>query len=192
VGEETTPTEPEGRVKRVTGYGIDLEGSAAVEQVGHVRFSFRGEFGPNNAWKVLNLRATMRPLTWELRAVAAEDTVQLKGEDGDQKWQRTFRLSELRDPSKLLQQTGPMPGSLLGGFPTLPLEGGLSPDLLGFKWNAHQDWMRVGRTRIRAYRLEGRLLDEYRAVILVSRVGELLRVELPGQIQLVNESLPDF
>jgi hypothetical protein len=39
------------------------------------------------------------------------------------------------------------------------------------------------------YRLEGRVLERYRLVVWVSRVGEILRVELPGQLHLVNDQL---
>jgi len=33
------------------------------------------------------------------------------------------------------------------------------------------------------------VLDKYRAVVIVSRVGEILRVELPGDVVLVNEAI---
>ena len=47
----------------------------------------------------------------------------------------------------------------------------------------------VGRTELRVYRLEARLLGRYRAVLIVSPVGEILRVELPDDLVMVNEAL---
>ncbi len=42
---------------------------------------------------------------------------------------------------------------------------------------------------MRVYRLEARLLGRFRAVILVSLEGEILRVELPDDIVLTNDVL---
>jgi len=36
------------------------------------------------------------------------------------------------------------------------------------------------------------LLDRYQAVVVVSRVGEILRVELPNGLLLVNEALTNL
>jgi hypothetical protein len=35
-------------------------------------------------------------------------------------------------------------------------------------------------------------LEKYKAVMFVSRVGELLRIELPDEIALVNDQLSGF
>ena len=60
---------------------------------------------------------------------------------------------------------------------------------LGLDWEARSDWLKVGHSRVRVYRLEARLLDKHRVVVIVSRVGEILRVELPSEITLVNDAL---
>jgi hypothetical protein len=61
---------------------------------------------------------------------------------------------------------------------------------IGLKWEARDDVVRIGGAQVRGYRLQTRLLDRYPVTIYVSRVGEILRVELPGQITLVNELPP--
>ena len=45
---------------------------------------------------------------------------------------------------------------------------------------------------MRAYRLQARLLDRYQARIFVSRVGEILRVDLPDEVVLLNDQLANF
>jgi hypothetical protein len=60
---------------------------------------------------------------------------------------------------------------------------------LALKWEAHREWLRIGQNRVRVYRLEARLLDRHRIIVLVSRVGEILRVELPGELRLINDVL---
>jgi hypothetical protein len=60
---------------------------------------------------------------------------------------------------------------------------------LGLEWEASTDWLPIGHTQMRVYRLEARLLGRFRAVILVSLEGEILRVELPDDIVLTNDVL---
>ena len=57
------------------------------------------------------------------------------------------------------------------------------------KWEARDGITRLGVSAARTYRLEGRFLDRYRAVVFVSRAGEVLRVELPNDITLTNDQL---
>ena len=52
------------------------------------------------------------------------------------------------------------------------------------------DSIRVGSTRVRIYRLEANLPGERIITVLVSRVGEILQVTFPGQLEFINESFP--
>ena len=58
---------------------------------------------------------------------------------------------------------------------------------VALNWTAHYEWLRIGHNRVRIYRLEAKLLDRHRVVVLVSRVGEILRVEFPGDIKLITD-----
>jgi len=62
----------------------------------------------------------------------------------------------------------------------------------GLQWNARLDRLAIGSTTIRVYRLEARLLDRFKAALLVSPVGEILRIELPDEILLTNEGMANF
>jgi hypothetical protein len=42
---------------------------------------------------------------------------------------------------------------------------------------------------VRVYHLQARLFDRYHIKVTVSRVGEILRVDLPDDWVLVNEAL---
>ena len=101
-----------------------------------------------------------------------------------------LKFSDLRNPEKLLRQFGgPVMTELLkaGGF---PLGSTHKTDLtLGLQWEARHDWMKLGQTRMRVYRLQARLFDRFDAVVLVSHVGEILRIELPDQVEFKNEAL---
>ena len=54
------------------------------------------------------------------------------------------------------------------------------------RWDSRQDWLKIGSAKLRCYRLQTRVLEKHQATIYVSRVGEILRVELPTNIVLQN------
>jgi hypothetical protein len=47
----------------------------------------------------------------------------------------------------------------------------------------------IGHTSVRAYRLDATLLDSYRMYVVVSGVGEILRIDLPDGWVLLNDDL---
>jgi len=95
-----------------------------------------------------------------------------------------------RTPRKLLEElSGPLPLALLGPIAGLQQPNALS---LGLDWEARNDWLTIGHSQVRIYRLQARLLDRYQAVVIVSRVGEIMRVELPNGLLLVNEALTNL
>jgi hypothetical protein len=182
---------PEGMVKQLTGYTVDLDGNImAGNPPSRVRFALRLGFATNHVWQDLQLRVSLRPDTWEIQSVAAEEKLRLKYEGESGKWSRAFTFDELRDPRALA-------GELAGPL-ALPLLAGLAPDAqprnlsLGLNWEAYNDWLRIGHTQVRVYRLQARLLDRYRIVAVISRVGEIMRVELPNGIVLFNEALTNL
>jgi hypothetical protein len=49
--------------------------------------------------------------------------------------------------------------------------------------------MQIGRSRVRVYRLSARLPGQLEVTAFISRAGELLRIQLPDRIQLVNDAI---
>jgi hypothetical protein len=85
---------------------------------------------------------------------------------------------------------------MLGPYATM-LPPGLSPDpsLLtpsalekNLRWRARNDVVRIGRNRVRTYRLDMSFAGHVEAGVQVSRAGEILRVQLPGNLQLVGDA----
>ncbi len=199
VGEATPPSkagaadaELEGRVGRLSGYSLALEGSVSADPpLQRFRMSWRADFDTNQAWRTMSLRLLQRPTVLEVAADATAETVRLRLDDPQQGWERHFRFTDLRQPDQLLAALG-LPVSL-GWWQQIALPvaaTNAAPALaLGLQWEARRDWLKIGQANTRAYRLRLRLLDKYQAVVFVSRVGEILRVELPNDVVLVNESL---
>jgi hypothetical protein len=192
--EEDEP--PEGMVGgRLSGYRIQLEGNLALpDSPTRARFDGMLRLAANQVWQELTIRLNLRPVVWEIHSLASEQTLHLKATEGDAAYDRVFRFSDLQNPSALLKDlAGPL---AFGLFDSLGMNSHSSstsvPPGLGLKWQAIRDSMDVRHASVRAYRLKTRILDRYDIVIFVSRVGEILRVELPDDIVLTNDQLYTF
>ncbi|HVY70202.1 MAG TPA: hypothetical protein VHH73_09760, partial [Verrucomicrobiae bacterium] len=153
-------------------------------------------FGTNLMWRDVSARAAIRPVAWLLHADAAKKNVELRyDEETNAVWRRTLTFDQLRNPQTLLAELGdPALLALAGPLMQLPVaprgkEGKFSFASL---WEARHDWLRIGRTQVRVYHLQARLPNRAKVEIVVSRVGEILRVELPGGVTLVNEALENW
>jgi hypothetical protein len=199
VGEEwanvTESDVPVGLPAKNQGYELRLDGSALVtgEVTNRVRVEGNLRLDKNREWQELNARLNIRPMAWEIHSVAAEQSVSLKMINGDETFQRVFKMADLKNPAALAGEfLGPFAGELLAeaGLPALSADhSGL---VLGIQWQARDDAIKFGRTEIQVYRLQTRLLDRYDVSVIVSRAGEILRVELPDEFQFVNDRLGTF
>lgn len=185
-------TIPEGRVTRVTGYSLVLDGNVAFDDpTQRVRFSGTLELDRARQWRVLTLRVVVRPNTWELRADAAARELVVRIGEGDGAWEQRFPFEQFGQPEALLGAFGvPLPpGWMQTLFPSVDRQNAVSSLALGLKWEASTDSLQVGTARARGYRVAARLFDKYEVVAVVSRVGEILRLDLPNRVSLVNEVL---
>jgi hypothetical protein len=186
-------TPPDGMVPRMTGYRLDLEGNVALENMtGRLGFDFDVRLATNNVWQDFSLLIKLQKARWEVHSHASEQTVRLLMDDRSDgtREERIFKFSELENPQALLQEFDvPAPLGLLGSLSPLPSATSGASLVPGLVWKARNDWVAMGHTSVRAYRLEAALFDRYRMLIIVSRVGEILRVELPDGWELINDQL---
>jgi len=193
-GVAAAETSPEGMIKKPIGYRIVFEGNVALSGLPErLRFDARAEFSTNHDWKEIHLRLTLRPKACEIHATAADETLRLALDDGATRAEHVFKFSELRDPQALLEQfADPLSATALNAGGLLSSPQGPRALAGGVKCEARNDWIKIGQTSVRAYRLDIHLIDRHRAVVFVSRVGEILRVELPDDLTLLNEQLTNF
>ena len=189
----TNPNEIEGIVRHVSEYNFQVEGSLVAGMIGRsVRFDCESVFDPKFSWQRFRAETTIRPNRWEIKANAIDREVWLQSTDGHTEWIHSFPFEDLRKPERLLSHIeSPILATILPQIlsvttPTNTVASSLS---FGLKWETRMEWLRIGRSRVRIYRAEAKLLDQYRIIVLVSRVGEILRIELPGEIKLINEVL---
>jgi hypothetical protein len=199
VGEELSQIQedtgsPEGMVRRIIGYRLQLEGNVSTDKAGNrIRFESALALTTNQLWQDFNLRIVLRPTVLEVHSFASQQRVQFNVDDGEQKFERVIKFSELQNPQALLKEFGgPIAGGLLNTFGVFGAQPQNAALKAGLKWEGREDSMRIGHSPVRTYRLQSHLLDRYQITIFVSRVGEILRVELPDEIVLVNDQLAAF
>lgn len=189
----TGPGSPVEGMVDAAGYNLDVDLSlVAGADAPHrrVRLLAHVDLDTNYVWKNVSLRVFRRPATWEISARAGDESVIIRYEEGPTRWEQTLRPKDLERWQELL---GPyaslIPTAWMGDLQALAR----SPGADTVRWSAQNDWLRVGRNRIRTYRVEATLLNQYTAVVHLSRAGEILFARLPDGLQLANESLPfDF
>lgn len=184
---------PEGMVRQVTGYSLDFDGNVTLDGATRLRFNFIVKLDSAQAWQELSMRMAVKPYSWKIHAAAQAQTATFLAEDDEERKERTYTFAELRSPEKILHDLGgpTFAASLAALRLSLPRGGtgavnAAAPALL---WEARHDRLKVGSNFIRVYRLEARLLQSLRAVVFVSPVGEILRLELPDEIVLTNDAL---
>ena len=181
----------EGMVRHFEYYRLDVDGYVVLPELRQrARFDFVLRLDTNRLWQEFHLRVTMRPDVYELSADARQQVLRVQTDLGGESFRRTFAFSEFRNPQKLLADLGgpvlPLMLAVMGGSSMT----NLSAEAMGLRWRAHNDSLKLGRNSVRAYRLQASLLGHHEAALYVSPVGEILRVELPQRIVLLNDALP--
>ncbi|EEF57310.1 hypothetical protein [Pedosphaera parvula] len=185
---------PEGMVEFLSNYRIDFEGNVALgEASNRLRFDFSTRLSTNYIWQDFVLRLYLRPSSWEIKSQISEESIHLKIEDGSEKSERSIKFADLQNPEFLMREFElPVPIQLLGTLGIPAKSKSLTSSSLGLKWEARNDWFHIGHTSVKAYRLEAKVLDRYKILVFVSQVGEILRVELPDEVVLVNDQLTNL
>ncbi|MGZ8900352.1 MAG: hypothetical protein ACXW3Z_09680 [Limisphaerales bacterium] len=188
--------EPEGIVRKLSEYNLQIDGSLLLESIGRsARFDGDFAFAPDLAWKRSRAEAFIRPNRWEIKGSAEDQDFWFQSSDGESEWIHRYTIDDLRNPQRILAQVdSPLVAALLPQFlsaaaSTHSSRTANSPLSFALHWDARFEWLSIGRNRVRIYRLEAKLLDRHRIVVLVSRVGEILRIELPGEFKLINDVL---
>lgn len=147
------------------------------------RFKFDGRIrlSRSQEWKEVNFRITSRTGGIEVSSLATNQTVHVKmSTEGSTMLERDMPLTDLESPGGILRLIG---GNMLGDFlsstdPADILPGGGEHPL---QWDARRTRAKIGAESVPVYRLETSVLG-HPVVVDVSTLGEILRVDLPGDI----------
>ena len=175
---------PGGQEQKLAGYTLSFEGSLLYKEHQPCPFPNRLRPGHQQGLAGLPFPRLHAARSWDVHALAAAEKIILKVSEGDTTLDKTWTFAELRDPQALFGEVGgAFALGVLGMNQSLP---GVARQ--GIEWEAHEDRMKLGGTTVRAYRLDAYILGQ-RVEIFVSRVGEILRVDLPRKISLRNQAL---
>jgi hypothetical protein len=179
---------PEGMVRAARGYDVRLEGQVQWASLQtRFRFHLQLSLDTNRVWKTLKLEAGSRPAQLTLEARATDRVLEWRLGQGDGALGARLTFDELQDPRNLFRDLdAPVALALAAPLAQWPASTNLQGAL---RWEARQGWMPLGNSRIRVYRLRVRLADRHDLVAYVNRAGEILKIELPGGVRLVNEGL---
>ncbi len=185
---------PEGIVKRVSHYRLEIEGNVqAPTLTNNLRFELSMVFTTNQTWQDFSLRVSVRPHSWEISASSTNDLLHVAVDDQNGAWEHDFAFADLQNPEKLMEEFGgPVAMALLGSMGLKSQAGAKSKLTAGLEWKAYNDWMRFGHSRVRVYRLEAQILGRLKVFLFVSRVGEILWVHLPEEIVGSNNAFEHF
>jgi hypothetical protein len=183
---------PVGMIRRVTGYSLDFGGTVSLDAATKLRFDIGLTLDTNQLWRVLNIKFQIKPFSLEVAAESRKRELRLSIEDDGRK-EYVYSFDDLRNPEKILRDLGGplLPATLLALAGPLrefqQLNG--SNGGLPITWEARQDKMQIGRADMRVYRLEAHLPGRYRAVLIISPVGEVLRIELPDELIMSSDAM---
>lgn len=174
--------------QEVTAYELDLDGYFLVDDTTRLRFDANLLIDTNFLWRQIDLRFVLRPDSWEFSADATTQRFRVRFEDENGRRERTFRFADLDQPDQVLRHLGvgglaPM----LAGF-GLPL-GRLQPTnlLSGVIWQAERDHLQMNRASVPVFRVQAAAFNRPQAAAFIGIFGEVLRVELPGEVVLVSD-----
>jgi hypothetical protein len=183
---------PDGLIPQPSGYALSLSGYTSIFGTNHASFEMRLRLSTNQAWQDFRLTGKMRPVAWDIHAIAAARKIMVKISGDGGSWQRTLKFSDFEHPESLLMEIGG-PGALVfAEAANLPLQKeSITQAAAGVQWEAHEDWMKFGHAPVRVYRLETEILGQH-LCIFTSRAGEILWVEAPDQLTLRNAAFVHF
>ncbi len=192
----------EGMVMSPGNYNVEIRGGRIYlgREYGQVQFEVLASFSTNNTWNSVDLTLRQKRKRLQFLANATNETVSITfdpGEEGQPLFRREFTSGQLSDPQQIIAAlVGPAPiaafaGGLLGGL-NAPANPQFSPQQLlklGLRWEARQDWLHIGHSRLRAYRITLFLPEEKHISVFISRSGEVMRVLFPGGYEMRNARL---
>lgn len=177
-----------------TTYTVDLDGNLMLREYKHnIRFYFHATMHSDQTLSNLSVRVNLGNSAVQVNAWAKEELVEIRFEERDYFWARKFKFQDLGNPARLSEITGiPAIGVLM---PDLRAIGGTN--FLGeasklIKIESFYDTLTFGNSNIKVYKIEAKFMDRFKAVVYVSRAGEILKAELPEGLLLVNQALVSF
>jgi hypothetical protein len=170
------------------GYQLHFAGNVSLgDFTNRLKFDGRIQFSPKRAWEEIDLKITSHLAVLEIHSVATNEFVHVKITSDNEIMERDLPFADLENPGVLLRTfTGNFADALLG---TMDL-----PDFMSesggqkIEWSSRRTRLKIGTEFVPVYRLETSLLGKSVSVD-VSTLGEILRIQMPGNVTAIIDEL---
>jgi hypothetical protein len=171
---------PEGIVKRA-GYQIHLAGNVSLgDFTNRIKFDGRVQFSSAREWREVNLRISTRFTMVEIHSLATNQLVHLKITSDGAALEKDLTFAQLQNPDTLLRALlGNVADSLFSMIDLPDIASASTAQKL--EWRASRTRVKIGTEAVPVYRIETDFLG-HPILMDVSTLGEILRVDLPGNI----------
>jgi len=163
------------------GYQIRLSGNVAVgDFTNRLKFDGHVLFNSARQWQELNLKISSRVAVVEIHSLATNQSVHVKVTSDGEVTEHDLAFADLQNPGALLRAfTGNFADALLGGVDLPELAPGAAAQQI--QWDARRTRARLGTEKVPVYRLQTSVFGRD-CIVDVSTLGEILHLELPGNI----------
>jgi hypothetical protein len=170
------------------GYQLHFAGNISLgDFTNRLKFDGRIEFSPKRAWEEINLKITSHLAVVEIHSMQTNQMVHLRITSDNETVERDLPFAAMENPSILLRTfTGSFGDALLSSM-DLP---DFMPDAGGQKmqWISRRTRIRIGSEFVPVYRLETSVLGRSISID-VSTLGEILRIQMPGNVTAIIDEL---
>jgi hypothetical protein len=171
---------PEGLVQRA-GYQVHLAGNVALgDFTNRLKFDGHLKFSAARAWREVNFKISSRTTMVEIRSLATNELVHLKIISGGGVLEKDLHFADLQNPNALVRALFGNVADTLSGALDLP-ELATTSTAQKLEWRASRTRVKIGTEMMPVYRIETSVLGR-NVLVDISTLGEILRVELPGNI----------
>jgi hypothetical protein len=163
------------------GYLLHVAGNVSLgDFTNRVKFDGRMRLNRFHDWEELSLKITLRQNVIEIYSMATNQTAHVRlSSEGTLLLERDITFTDLQDPGALIRMlTGNVGGDFFGALDAAELLPGATQRI---EWEARRTRERIGTEAVPIYRVETSVLG-HPVTVDVSTLGEILRVELPGNI----------
>jgi len=164
------------------GYQIHIAGNISLgDFTNRIKFDGRAMFDRQRHWQELSVRISSRTAVIEVRSLSTNQIAHVKvSNEGSVVMEHDIPFDELQDPNAIIRElAGNYVGDFGGVFELADVFPGAASQKI--EWDARRTRVKIGAEAIPVYRLETSVLG-HPVVMDVSTLGEILRVDLPGDI----------
>ena len=178
---------PEGFGTR-SGYQLRFAGNVSLgDFTNRLKFDGRILFTPRREWEEINLKITSHMAVVEIHSLVTNEMVHVRVTSDNETTEKDLAFADLASPSALIRAfTGNFTDVLLGAM-DLP-DFTPSPGAQKIQWLSRRTRIRIGSESVPVYRLETSVLGRPISVD-VSTLGEILRIQMPGNVTAVIDEL---